>query len=102
MTTETIVDAPAEEPAATKEVDAQPSIELQPASEAPSETPVEAAVEDSAPACETVRESLNGDAPLKDEESSKKDAVDPDVVATESASVDINVEQQGFKFDFFD
>ena len=99
MTTETsipIVDAPANEPAATKNVAAQ----LQLGNEALSEMPVETAVEDSVASCDTFHESSNGDAPLKaEEDSSKKESVDIDAVTTESPLVDINEKQQGIKTD---
>jgi hypothetical protein len=102
MTTETstpIVDTPADEPAAAnKEVDAQPSPQLQSGSEAPSEV-VPAAAEESTPA---LQENVNGDAPLTDEESSKKNYVDSDVVKTESPLVDSDEKQLGIKTDPFD
>jgi hypothetical protein len=110
MSTETsasIVDAPltsAVEPAATKEVDAQPSTQLKTDSEAPSEVPAAAAVEEGAPACmmPKEKENANDEAPLKDENSSKEDSVVTEVVKTESPSVDSNEKQQGIKTDPFD
>ena len=101
MTTETstpVVDTPADKPEASKEVNVQPSAQLGSGSEAPSDAPAVAAVEESVP---SVQENENGDALLTDEESSKNVPDDANVVRTESSSVDSDEKQQGIKTDIF-
>ena len=106
MTTETsmpTVDAPADAPvesAAPKEIDEQPSMQLDSASASPSEVPAPA--ESASPAIETMsqvqdEEDSTGETPAKEGDVTSADAVAPDVARTESLPVDNSENLKGQK-----